>query len=128
MITLVPYHMELLVSVVLKKCLIIWVSLKHLTLAESPHSKKSEHSLLSFPTVFSNNRYVIDVLNMFHFFRYGKSLLGLSREESGVLGDGMPGAGNADENEEDNEGKHPSLSGYYLNQYFSNFLANMQSK
>ncbi|KAL0893285.1 hypothetical protein ABMA27_014879 [Loxostege sticticalis] len=34
---------------------------------------------------------------------YGKSLLGLSREESGVLGDGMPGAGNADENEEDNE-------------------------
>lgn len=39
----------------------------------------------------------------------------------------MPGAGNADENEEDNEGKHPSLSGYYLNQYFSNFLANMKS-
>ncbi|CAH0667111.1 unnamed protein product [Chilo suppressalis] len=35
---------------------------------------------------------------------YGKALLGLSREESGVLGDGMPGAGNAD-NEEENEGE-----------------------
>ncbi|XP_013143653.1 PREDICTED: protein HGV2 [Papilio polytes] len=38
---------------------------------------------------------------------YGKSLLGLSREESGVLGDGMPGTGNADEDEngdqEDND-------------------------
>ncbi|XP_028169767.1 protein HGV2-like isoform X1 [Ostrinia furnacalis] len=34
---------------------------------------------------------------------YGKSLLGLSREESGVLGDGMPGTGNADENDDDNE-------------------------
>ncbi|XP_063362321.1 histone-binding protein N1/N2 isoform X2 [Cydia amplana] len=38
---------------------------------------------------------------------YGKALLGLSREESGVLGDGMPGTGNADgeeddENEEEN--------------------------
>lgn len=35
--------------------------------------------------------------------RYGKSLLGLSREESGVLGDGVPGTGNADD-EDDNEG------------------------
>lgn len=35
--------------------------------------------------------------------RYGKALLGLSREESGVLGDGMPGSTNAEE-EEDNEG------------------------
>ncbi|KPI93079.1 PREDICTED: protein HGV2 [Papilio xuthus] len=38
---------------------------------------------------------------------YGKALLGLSREESGVLGDGMPGTGNADEDEngdqEDND-------------------------
>ncbi|XP_047994903.1 histone-binding protein N1/N2 [Leguminivora glycinivorella] len=35
---------------------------------------------------------------------YGKALLGLSREESGVLGDGMPGTGNADgEEEDDNE-------------------------
>ncbi|CAH0701085.1 unnamed protein product [Spodoptera exigua] len=34
---------------------------------------------------------------------YGKALLGLSREESGVLGDGVPGSGNADEEEEDNE-------------------------
>lgn len=68
MITLVPYHMELLVSVVLKKCLIIWVSPKHLTMAESPHYKKSEHSLLSFPTVLSDNMYVIDVLNMFISF------------------------------------------------------------
>uniref|UniRef100_A0A2A4ITI6 Tetratricopeptide SHNi-TPR domain-containing protein n=1 Tax=Heliothis virescens TaxID=7102 RepID=A0A2A4ITI6_HELVI len=32
---------------------------------------------------------------------YGKALLGLSREESGVLGDGMPGSGNADGEEED---------------------------
>lgn len=37
--------------------------------------------------------------------RYGKALLGLSREESGVLGDGVPGTGNADaEEEDDNEG------------------------
>ncbi|XP_026728941.1 nuclear autoantigenic sperm protein [Trichoplusia ni] len=35
---------------------------------------------------------------------YGKSLLGLSREESGVLGDGVPGTGNADDEEDDNEG------------------------
>lgn len=35
---------------------------------------------------------------------YGKALLGLSREESGVLGDGVPGTGNADE-EEDSEGQ-----------------------
>ncbi|KAG6463081.1 histone-binding protein N1/N2 [Manduca sexta] len=34
---------------------------------------------------------------------YGKALLGLSREESGVLGDGMPGSGNADEDEENEE-------------------------
>ncbi|XP_063893775.1 histone-binding protein N1/N2 [Helicoverpa armigera] len=34
---------------------------------------------------------------------YGKALLGLSREESGVLGDGMPGSGNADGEEEDEE-------------------------
>ncbi|XP_063534184.1 histone-binding protein N1/N2 isoform X2 [Cydia strobilella] len=35
---------------------------------------------------------------------YGKALLGLSREESGVLGDGMPGTGNADgEEDDDNE-------------------------
>ncbi|KAJ8729943.1 hypothetical protein PYW07_016981 [Mythimna separata] len=34
---------------------------------------------------------------------YGKALLGLSREESGVLGDGVPGSGNADEEDEDNE-------------------------
>ncbi|CAB3229825.1 unnamed protein product [Arctia plantaginis] len=34
---------------------------------------------------------------------YGKALLGLSREESGVLGDGMPGSGNADEEEENEE-------------------------
>ncbi|CAK1547345.1 unnamed protein product [Leptosia nina] len=33
---------------------------------------------------------------------YGKALLGLSREENGVLGDGMPGTNNED-NEEDNE-------------------------
>ncbi|KAJ2937882.1 hypothetical protein O0L34_g18704 [Tuta absoluta] len=33
---------------------------------------------------------------------YGKSLLGLSREESGVLGDGMPGA-NAEEGEDEDE-------------------------
>lgn len=31
-------------------------------------------------------------------------MLGLSREESGVLGDGVPGSGNADGEEED-EGK-----------------------
>ncbi|CAG9786031.1 unnamed protein product [Diatraea saccharalis] len=34
---------------------------------------------------------------------YGKSLLGLSREESGVLGDGVPGVGNADNEDEENE-------------------------
>uniref|UniRef100_A0A2H1VJI6 SFRICE_014541 n=1 Tax=Spodoptera frugiperda TaxID=7108 RepID=A0A2H1VJI6_SPOFR len=34
---------------------------------------------------------------------YGKALLGLSREESGVLGDGVPGSGNADGEEEDEE-------------------------
>ncbi|XP_048482678.1 nuclear autoantigenic sperm protein [Plutella xylostella] len=34
---------------------------------------------------------------------YGKALLGLSREESGVLGDGVPGSGNADEEDEGNE-------------------------
>lgn len=43
--------------------------------------------------------------------RYGKALLGLSREESGVLGDGVPGSGNADEEEEDNEGKCQKLLG-----------------
>lgn len=32
--------------------------------------------------------------------RYGKSLLGLAREESGVLGDGIPGG---DDNQEDEE-------------------------
>ncbi|CAG9133423.1 unnamed protein product [Plutella xylostella] len=36
-------------------------------------------------------------------YRYGKALLGLSREESGVLGDGVPGSGNADEEDEGNE-------------------------
>ncbi|XP_073945517.1 nuclear autoantigenic sperm protein isoform X2 [Choristoneura fumiferana] len=34
---------------------------------------------------------------------YGKALLGLSREESGVLGDGMPG-GNADAEDDDEDG------------------------
>ncbi|XP_068631535.1 protein HGV2 [Battus philenor] len=34
---------------------------------------------------------------------YGKALLGLSREESGVLGDGVPGTNNADEEDDDNE-------------------------
>ncbi|XP_045772226.1 protein HGV2 [Maniola jurtina] len=35
---------------------------------------------------------------------YGKALLGLSREENGVLGDGMPGANNEeDDNEEEND-------------------------
>lgn len=70
MITLVPYHMELLVSVVLKKVL-NYVPLKHLTMAESPHYKKSEHSLLSFPTVLSDNMNEIDVLNMFQFLGMG---------------------------------------------------------
>lgn len=64
MITLVPYHMELLVSVVLKKVL-NYVPLKHLTMAESPHYKKSEHSLLSFPTVLSDNMYVIGYVSFF---------------------------------------------------------------
>ncbi|XP_049868888.1 histone-binding protein N1/N2 [Pectinophora gossypiella] len=34
---------------------------------------------------------------------YGKSLLGLSREESGVLGDGMPGGGNNEEEDDDDQ-------------------------
>ncbi|XP_026330073.1 histone-binding protein N1/N2-like isoform X2 [Hyposmocoma kahamanoa] len=34
---------------------------------------------------------------------YGKSLLGLSREESGVLGDGVPGANNEDDDEDQEE-------------------------
>ncbi|CAH3906466.1 unnamed protein product [Pieris brassicae] len=34
---------------------------------------------------------------------YGKALLGLSREESGVLGDGMPGTKNGDQEEGDSE-------------------------
>ncbi|XP_061713076.1 histone-binding protein N1/N2 [Cydia pomonella] len=41
---------------------------------------------------------------------YGKALLGLSREESGVLGDGMPGTGNAD-GEEDDENEEPEENG-----------------
>lgn len=41
--------------------------------------------------------------DLIHLFcRYGKALLGLSREESGVLGDGMPG-GKADGNDDDDE-------------------------
>lgn len=35
-------------------------------------------------------------------YRYGKALLGLSREESGVLGEAVPGDNNEDE--DDNEG------------------------
>ncbi|XP_026750788.2 histone-binding protein N1/N2 [Galleria mellonella] len=35
---------------------------------------------------------------------YGKALLGLSREESGVLGDGMPGTGNPEDDEENEDG------------------------
>lgn len=41
-------------------------------------------------------------------YRYGKALLGLSREESGVLGDGMPGGGDAEEEEEDGDGMYYS--------------------
>ena len=71
--------------------------------------------LSSFYPQIKNKRYSIiaTVLCIFECIiifllshRYGKALLGLSREESGVLGDGVPGSGNADEEEEDNEGKH----------------------
>ncbi|XP_038211783.1 histone-binding protein N1/N2 [Zerene cesonia] len=34
---------------------------------------------------------------------YGKALLGLSREENGVLGDGMPGTNNAEEDDDEND-------------------------
>ncbi|KAM3959194.1 nuclear autoantigenic sperm protein [Aphomia sociella] len=37
---------------------------------------------------------------------YGKALLGLSREESGVLGDGMPGTGNPEEEEDNDAGEN----------------------
>lgn len=36
-------------------------------------------------------------------------MLGLSREESGVLGDGVPGTGNADDEDDDNEGIKTNL-------------------
>lgn len=47
---------------------------------------------------------------IFYSLRYGKSLLGLSREESGVLGDGVPGANN----EDDDEGTYLMFFCYYL--------------
>ncbi|CAG4990627.1 unnamed protein product [Colias eurytheme] len=34
---------------------------------------------------------------------YGKALLGLSREENGVLGDGMPGTNNAEDDDDEND-------------------------
>lgn len=34
---------------------------------------------------------------------YGQALLGLSRDESGVLGDGMPGSGNVDDDDEEQD-------------------------
>lgn len=43
------------------------------------------------------------LMNSNVYYRYGKALLGLSREESGVLGDAVPGANTEDG---DNEGKY----------------------
>lgn len=62
-------------------------------------------SLLFSITLIICNINITDIKYHIIIFRYGKALLGLSREESGVLGDGVPGTGNADEDDEENDGE-----------------------